>query len=331
MVTAKPEHPANPAQSADHASHTDHAGPAEPTLRQRLVVPAYKGAAAVARALPKPVAVAAGTGLGVLLRYAMRSRRLTVERHQQRLAGGTLSTSELEAAVNLAFASYAKYWVDAFRLPGKTTAEIDAGITIEGREYVDAALEKGNGLIMAMPHIGAWDYGGAWVGHHWPLTVVAERLEPPELFEWFCEQRKSNGINVIPLGPEAGSGLLRALKNNEVLGLLCDRDIAGDGVTVEFFGEKTTLPAGPATLSLRTGAAILPNAVFQEGDRVRGVIRPPIEYTRTGRFRDDVAALTQVIAHELEELIRRAPEQWHVFQPNWPSDHLSDHVTGPVA
>lgn len=318
MVTAKPVDPADSAPSVKSASQV---------WKQRLVVPAYKGAAAVARALPKQVAVAAGNGLGVLLRYGMRGRRRTVERHQQRLAGGLLSPSELDSAVNRAFASYARYWVDAFRLPGKTTEEVDAGIIIEGGQYVDEALAKGNGLIMAMPHIGAWDYGGAWVGHHWPLTVVAERLEPPELFAWFCEQREANGIRVIPLGPEAGAGLLRALKNNEVLGLLCDRDIAGDGVSVEFFGERTTLPAGPATLSLRTGAPILPNAVFQEGDRVRGVIRPPIEYTRSGRFRDDVAALTQVLAHELEILIRRAPEQWHVFQPNWPSDHLP----GPVA
>ena len=92
------------------------------------------------------------------------------------------------------------------------------------------------------------------------------------------------------------------------------------GVEVEFFGERTTFPAGPATLSLRTGAAILPNAAFQNGRRVRGEIRPPLVYERTGKLRNDVQAVTQLLAREFESLIREAPEQWHVLQPLWPSD-----------
>jgi KDO2-lipid IV(A) lauroyltransferase len=53
------------------------------------------------------------------------------------------------------------------------------------------------------------------------------------------------------------------------------------------------------------------------------VVRPPIDTTRQGKLRDDVARVTQVLAHELEELIRLAPEQWHLLQPNWPSDHTA--------
>ena len=102
---------------------------------------------------------------------------------------------------------------------------------------------------------------------------------------------------------------------------LCDRDLHGDGVPVEFFGEETTLPAGPVTLALRTGAPLLPTAVYFQGSEGHlGVIRPPLALERQGRLRADVARGTQQLAGALEELIRAAPEQWHLMQPNWPSD-----------
>ena len=292
-------------------------------LSSRLVVPAYKSAAVVARALPAPIAEAFGRALGAVLSYTMRDRRAVVECHQRRVALGPMSQRDLDRQVRRTFDSYARYWVDAFRLSGRSTEAIDAGIDASGAHHVDEALARGKGAILAMPHVGAWDYGGAWVAHHWPLTVVAERLEPPALFEWFCQQRAANRMRVVALGPEASPVLLRALRANEVVGLLCERDLAGGGVEVEFFGERTTFPAGPATLSLRTGAPILPNAAFQNGRRVRGEILPPLVYERTGTLRADVQALTQLLAREFESLIREAPEQWHVLQPLWPSDRAS--------
>src|SRR5690606_17487239 len=95
--------------------------------------------------------------------------------------------------------------------------------------------------------------------------VVVERLDPPELFEWFTGLRRALGMNVVGLGPGVGTEVLAALRRNEVVCLLCDRDLQRTGVPVEFFGETTTLPAGPATLGLRTGAPILPTAVYFTG------------------------------------------------------------------
>jgi KDO2-lipid IV(A) lauroyltransferase len=141
------------------------------------------------------------------------------------------------------------------------------------------------------------------------------------LFEWFASYRRSLGMEILALGPEAGPGLLRALSNNRVVGLLCDRDLTGDGVDVEFFGEHTTLPGGPAVLALRTGAPIVPAAVyFRPENRHHAVVRPALPVIRSGRLRDDVARVTQDVAYALEDLIRAAPEQWHLMQPNWPSD-----------
>jgi phosphatidylinositol dimannoside acyltransferase len=289
-------------------------------LSATAITTAYQAGAVGARALPQHVANGAAKLLAFGLRHGLKERRAMVARHQQRIAGGTLNATQLDTQVAKTFDSYAQYWVDSFRLTGRTTAEVDAGFRVDGAHYVDEALAVGKGAILAMPHIGAWDYGGAWVAHHWPLTVVAERLEPPALFDWFCQQREANHLKMVALGPEAGPVLLSALRKNELIGLLCDRDIAGGGIEAEFFGERTTFPAGPATLSLRTGAVILPNAVFQEGDFAHGIIRPPLHFERSSKLRADISALTQLLVSELETLIRLAPEQWHVLQPVWPTD-----------
>ena len=139
-------------------------------------------------------------------------------------------------------------------------------------------------------------------------------MEPPELFDWFVRLREGFGFTVIPLGPRAGMAVVRALRANQVVALLADRDIGGGGVDVEFFGETTKLPGGPAALARRTGAPLLPTAIYFDSRGHHAVVRPPVPPEGS------VAEVTQRLAAELERLIRRAPEQWHLFQPNWPSD-----------
>ncbi len=291
------------------------------SLGARLVTPGYRLASVLARTLPEPVTdVVVGMAGRAMPRFSSAQRAMAA-RHQQRLAGGTLSPSELHSRVDQVFHSYARYWVDMMRTNGASTAEVEAGIRAPHASIVDRALEAGNGAIMAMPHVGAWDYGGTWVAHRWGLTTVAERVEPPELFEWFTEQRRRNRMQVVALDdPGAGSALIGTLRRNGVVGLLCDRDLAGGGIPVRFFGEQTTMPAGPATLSLRTGAAIIPNVVYQRDGFVEGVIKDPVQFERSGKLRADIAALTQLVANELESMIAAEPTQWHVLQPVWPSD-----------
>ena len=271
--------------------------------------------------MPAPMADGLAWTAGQTLPHLSPAQRAMAARHQQRLAGGSLSRRELNSRVEKVFQSYARYWIDMMRTNGASTSEVNAGIRAIDASIVDRALEAGNGVIMAMPHIGAWDYGGTWVAHRWGLTTVAERVEPPELFEWFTAQRTRNRMRVLALDdPLTGAELVGTLRRNGVVGLLCDRDLGGGGVPVTFFGEETTMPAGPATLSLRTGAAIVPNVVYQRDGCVEGVIKPPIQFERSGKLRADIAALTQLVANELESMITAAPTQWHVLQPVWPSD-----------
>ena len=287
-------------------------------------LPAYKAGTSVARVLPPRLSAALARAIGFTVGHAAPERRAMVARHMRRALGPDISERDLGRTVDDVFESYAHYWLDSFRLPGLSTAEVAAGFASGGYDpHVLDGLRAGTGVILALPHLGGWEWAGRWIadqGH--PITVVVEPLEPPEAFEWFTQLRSSLGMTVVPLGPGAAATVLRALRDNHVVCLLSDRDIQGGGVPVEFFGEMTTLPAGPATLSLRTGAPILATGVYftTERDGHYGLVRPPLTAPLSGRLRDDVAVLTQALAHELEALIRRAPAQWHLLQPNWPSD-----------
>ena len=290
-----------------------------------LITPGYKAAAAVARAVPQPVASTGARALGRVAGHLARERRAQVERNLRRV-DPTLSGARLRRLVDETFESYARYYEESFRLPGTSAADLDAGFRVDGFEHLEAAMATGNGAIMAMPHLGGWEWSGFWLTQvkGYPVTAVVEELEPRDLFEWFVELRRSFGFEVVALGPGAGAATARALKANHVLALLCDRDLSGTGPDVEFFGERTTLPGGPATLALRTGAPVLPTAVYFDGPELRrSIVCPPLDTSRQGKLRDDVQRVTQAIAHALEDLIRRAPEQWHLLQPNWPSDLVS--------
>jgi len=283
----------------------------------------YKSGSVLFRGLPGPVAeVAARYGSrAVVLRS--EERRLLTERHLQRVHGPDFVGPELRAAVYATFESYARYWVESFRLPDMSRDELDAGFAYEGYEHIERALAAGTGPICVMPHLGGWEWAAFWLNQvmHVPVTAVVEPLAPPQLFEFFTKFRTDLGMNVVPLGPTAGSQVIAALRAKQIVCLLADRDITGDGIEVEFFGERTTLPAGPVAIALRTGAPLLPTAVYFEGDGHHAVVGPPMDLTRTGRFRADLERLTQDLAVELENLIRAAPEQWHLQQPNWPSDY----------
>ncbi len=283
----------------------------------------YRLAALAARGLPGFAAQGLAPALGFGASFASPDRRAIIERHLRR-ADPTIGGVRLRRAVQEAFDSYTRYWLESFRLPHLSRRAVERGLTVEGYGHVTDALEAGNGVILALPHLGGWEWAGRWLverGHG--ITVVVEEIQPPELFEWFIDLREQLGMRVVALGPTAGREVIAALKRNDVVCLLSDRDIQRSGVEVEFFGETTTLPAGPATISLRTGAPLLPTAVYftDDTDGHLGIVRPPVNTERSGDgLRADVRRVTQSLADELEYLIRRAPHQWHLFQPNWPSD-----------
>jgi KDO2-lipid IV(A) lauroyltransferase len=297
----------------------------------RAVTAGYRALSAAAQRLPEPLMdalVAAGA------RAAMKvspSRRLLAERNLRRVHQGALSDRAAATAVRVAFETYGQYWADSFRLPGLSATELDAGLSWSGFRRIREAVDGGGpGPIMVIPHLGGWEWAGFWMTQVEGLavTAVVERVEPPELFDFFTEFRERLGLNVVPLGPRAGSQVLAAIRRGDVLCLMADRDIDGTGIEVEFFGERTTLPPGPATLALRTGAPLLPTAVYFTPHGHHCEVQEAVPAERRGKLRADVTRVTQELAHRLEGLVSAAPEQWHMMQPNWPSDEVALAAAG---
>ncbi len=302
------------------------------TVRERVagraVLAAFQAGTAIASNLPPSWGLRGAAALGRAAARFTPDRRVMVERNLTR-ALGPLPAPELRRLTDATFESYARYYFDSFRLTSLSRDAVEAGISVTGWEHVEEALAHDPvAPVLALPHLGGWEWAAFWVtmvkGHR--LAAVAEELSPPELFEWFLSFRRAIGLNIIPLGPDAANQVVESLASGEIVCLLCDRDLHGGGVPVTFLGEDTTLPAGPAVMALKGGARVLPTAVYFDGDRLRGVVRPPVTIERTPgatSIRPDVPRFMQALAHELEALIREAPEQWHLMQPNWPSDYAA--------
>jgi KDO2-lipid IV(A) lauroyltransferase len=266
----------------------------------------------------------------VVSRFMARGSALAMnERHMQRvLASECADGIEPDPALvrrwsKRSFTWYARYWADGARLPYIGERGVRAKWRLEGGiEHLRAAMAGGSGAIVALPHVGSWEWGGYWLAlEGMPMTAVVERLTPPQLFDWFVRQRAAMGLTAVPVGAGSSTALIRALKNNHLAGLVGDRDMVGNGVEVEFFGEKTTLPGGAATLALRTGAPLVPVVVYTgPGSWHTGVVHRPIDTSRKASLRADIVRVTQELAIVFENDIRRRPEQWHMYQPNWPSD-----------
>lgn len=231
----------------------------------------------------------------------------------------------ISASVGDGFGSYGRYWVESFRMPYITDRELDRGFSYIGYGKLEEVRAAGYGPIVVLPHLGGWEWAAAWLGRiaKVDVTAVVERLEPEEAFQWFTRLRSAYGVNVVPLGPRAMIELAAAVKRTDIICLLADRDIGANGVEVSFFGERTTVPAGPALLARRTGAPLVPTGVFFRGRQRVTVVGDPIwpDGSATGaRGRAATTELMQTVVSHLEQLVVQAPDQWHLLEPNWPSD-----------
>ena len=263
-----------------------------------------------------------GVASGLLYYRFDKHRRTILRDNLRRVLGPSATPAELERVVRKGFALYGRYWGDAFWLENLSQEDIRNRMVVDGREHLDAAFAGGRGGILAVPHLGNWDAGAAWVvAVGYPLTTVVERLKPAELFDRFAAYRRALGMEILPLdnGSESMRGLLRALRAGRIVALVADRDLTGHGLPVRMFGATAMMPGGPAALALKTGAPLLPGGVFQDrkGGRWLSVVRPAIRIEPSGDQRADVLALTQRLADEFERLISQAPEQWHMLSRYW--------------
>ncbi len=298
--------------------------PRPPTPRMRLLALAWTAGWELCRLLPEAVVHGAADLLARLLARRASSRETTLRATLRRVVG---DGPALDDAVRGAWRSYARYWVESFRAADLTPAEIDRRTTTGGFEHLDAALERGRGVVVLLAHHGSWDVAAQWAETHgYHLAVVAEVVRPRALFERFVRLRESVGLEVVPLrrrdaaGREGGSALVgplrRTLAANHLVGLLSDRDLSGSAPVVQLFGEPARMPRGPAILAQRTGAAVIPITMLQRpGRRWHLQVLPEVEVAGLA-----VDEAVQRLAGGIEDLIRLDPAQWHCFSPV----HLAD-------
>lgn len=234
--------------------------------------------------------------------------------------------------------SYMRYFGEAFALAGARPEQIDARVRVVNADVVRSTVADGRTIVLALGHMGNWDLAGAWAVRNLGRTVtVAERLKPEALFQEFLAFREGIGLEIIALSG-AGGGvfreLVRAVKQPQggLLPLLADRDLTARGVEVDLFGERARVAAGPAALSVATGAPLCATTITYErltGARRRAagtswgividfgrLLTVPADVPRAER----VAALTQAWVDDLAAGIARAPQDWHMLQKVFVAD-----------
>ena len=219
------------------------------------------------------------------------------------------------------FHNYARYLVEFFQLPLRTSADLRARVSQTiGWEHIEAALARGRGVIYVTMHFGNWDIGGAVVSGLHPVSVVAETFQPARLDALVRGSRAKHGMDTIPV-ENAARQVLRALRRNEVVALVIDRPVHEQqgGVPIRLFGRDTRWPGGAAALAMKTDALVIPGGCWRNPDDTYSIMAaPPIRCETTGDRDGDLRRNMQRIVEALEQIIRRHPDQWYMFRPMWP-------------
>jgi lauroyl/myristoyl acyltransferase len=282
----------------------------------------FRLGAALFGLLPEPMVRSLGRAAGDLANARKSANRPVLASHMRRVLGAEASDAEIDAAVRGMYRSYGRYWAETFWFRPKRRTQILDEVTRVNFGPVHAAQDAGTGIVFALPHVGNWEIAGIVADDMGlNLMAVAEHLPNQRITDWFLDVRAKFGIEIVLTSdPGRRSKMVRHLKSGGSLALLSDRDVTGRGVNAPFFGEETSLPSGPVALAEITKSVLLPVAAYFNDDGYTIEIEEPIKLPEgtTRQERLDVGA--RLVAEAMERLISKHPEQWHLFQPNWPSD-----------
>jgi lauroyl/myristoyl acyltransferase len=289
-----------------------------------VAVPLYIVASALAGRLPLGLSYGIACRLADLVFFVLwrEKRRITIH-NMRRVLGPRAPSSLVRACARESVRNYAKYLVEFLRFPQLNRQQILDALGVDDWSRFDRLLDEGRGVLFVSFHTGNWDLAGAAAGiRGYPLQVVADVVGPPEFNARVQSVRRQQGMRLIEAGHPAiaARALLKSLRAGEMAGILIDVPTS-DGVPVRLFGKTALLPAGPATIALRSGARVVPTAVFRRPDnRFQLVLDEAFDFRPTGNRDADVRALTQSMATALEALVRRRPEQWYIFRALWPAE-----------
>ncbi|WP_028801493.1 phosphatidylinositol mannoside acyltransferase [Streptomyces sp. 142MFCol3.1] len=292
-------------------------------VQDRLVDGAYALGWSTVKKLPEPVAERLGRTIADI---AWKRRGKGIQRLESNYARVVpdAAPERLAELSKAGMRSYLRYWMESFRLPAWSEERVKTGFDPKDVHHLTDALASDKGVILALPHMGNWDLAGAWVTTklRTPFTTVAERLKPESLYDRFVAYREGLGMEVLPhSGGSAFGTLARRLRDGGLICLVAERDLSSSGVEVQFFGEATRMPAGPALLAQQTGALLLPVTLWYDDSPVmKGRVHPPVEIPETGTRAEKTSVMTQALADAFASGIADHPEDWHMLQRLWLKD-----------
>jgi len=293
--------------------------PLRKRLKRRLRYAVIRALLALVGVLPLRVAQLLGRTLGGL-GFAVAGGERRKALRSLALAFPDKSDREL---VDLARACFRHLGQSAFELAciRKLDAKVDHHIDWpeEDRAALRAALARGKGVVFITGHVGNWELLARRVAlAGFPSQSIARETSDPSTTALVEQFRLSGNVRSIWRGQDgAARQMLRALRANEILGLVIDQDTKVQSVFVPFFGVPAATPRAPADLVLRTGAALMVGFCQRQADGRYLLRMKELPVTPSEDREADVLKLTQDLSSEIEEAIRRAPEQWVWMHQRW--------------
>jgi lauroyl/myristoyl acyltransferase len=245
-----------------------------------------------------------------------RRGRRAVKDNLRRVLGGSERMIGYEA--RWTFRHFGKYLAEFFRFSRLSSTLLEKHLLVEGAENLAEAHKVGKGVIILTAHLGNWELGSLMLRSlGYEITSVALDHKNKRVNDLLNRYRAQRGVEILPAGGFL-RGCYRALKKGRLVALLGDRDVTGGGIEMQFFGAPVSLPQGPARLSVRTGAPIVPAFLLRRpNDSWHGIIGAPIFPEAKEDLEEAVQSLMKRYIPVMEYHIRWHPSQWAIFYDFW--------------
>lgn len=275
--------------------------------------------AVLSRLLPRSwrYLIAAAVGEAVLLVWG--TKRRIVRDNMAQVTGLSSRDPRVRLLAKRSMRNYCKYLIEFLELPTLSSRDpAVAGMRLSGIEHLHHALARGKGVILATGHFGSIELPGLRLRDFTDFHAVYDTFRPAYLDHLIQRKRREKGIDLIPVSNVRK--MLRVLQAGGTLAILFDRPMTtGGGTPVRFFGRNTEVPAGPAVLAMKTGAALIPVYVTRQPDKsFDAVLYAPVQWSPSGDRNRDVGVVMQKLMDTLQSAVRSRPDQWYMFRPMWP-------------
>jgi phosphatidylinositol dimannoside acyltransferase len=310
------------------------AAPAPLLRRQRGMLPyyAYRTAETLVSVLPRRTAYWLGDRVADTL-LAVAPHNLDPLRDNLRHVLPHASERTLRRTVRRNLRNLTHSWIDVMEMSARK-ANLPSRLDIEDFEIYHRAMMRGRGVVIASMHYGSWEAGlAAWCAMGGDLSLLAEVLHPPQLFERVIGARGKQRVHVIPIdvsairngdahtarriGAASMREVFRVLRSGGSIAIAVDRDLIGNGEPLPFFGAPAPMPIGGVEIAIRAGAAIVPVILYRNDRRVRAVVYPEVRYSEEAPRDAEVRRVMQELIVLFERVILEHPDQWHVLDHVW--------------